>query len=200
MDFFRRNRDFILLALLFVLVAAVAGVLLREIPQFRSEKARSPQVYISGLKKVAELATVDYRAVAEVQSQEIPNDIRGKLGAKETIVMLVYGDVKVGFDLSQLGPDSIWQEDGKVQLHLPAPKILSTSVDFEKTHVVLYRKSLLVKHNPELEGQALADAKKKLNKAAVDAGALDLARAYGKLFFENYLRSLGFTEVRVIVD
>lgn len=36
-----------------------------------------------------------------------------------------------------------------------------------------------------------------MQESAIEAGALETAKRFGKLFFENHLRSLGFEEVRV---
>ncbi|MBC8447927.1 MAG: DUF4230 domain-containing protein [Chloroflexi bacterium] len=63
-----------------------------------------------------------------------------------------------------------------------------------------YEKSLLVTHDPTLEGEALQAAQDALQQTAVEAGILDMASQYGQLFFENHLRSLGFTEIRIAVN
>ena len=85
-------------------------------------------------------------------------------------------------------------------MHLPAPEILSTSIDFERTHVVYYQKSLLVQHDPDLDRETLETAQQAVRQAAVEANVLANSAKYGQLFFENFLHSLGFTDVQVIVD
>jgi len=160
----------------------------------------TPLVNIASVRAAAELATVDYRAVAEVPNERVPDDFRQYLGGAEQILLLAYGDVKAGFDLRKLSQDDIWTDGTRVQLHLPAPEILSSSIDFERTHVVYYQKSLLVSHDPNLESETLQIAKEAIQQAAIDAGVFEMAAEYGQLFFENYLRSLGFTEVQVVVN
>lgn len=160
----------------------------------------TPLVNIASVRAAAELATVDYRAVAEVPNERVPDDFRQYLGGAEQILLLAYGDVKAGFDLRKLSQDDIWTDGTRVQLHLPAPEILSSSIDFERTHVVYYQKSLLVSHDPNLESETLQIAKEAIQQAAIDAGIFEMAAEYGQLFFENYLRSLGFTEVQVVVN
>ncbi len=159
-----------------------------------------PSVTIAGIRAAAELATVAYQAVAEVPNERVPDDFRQYLGVREQLLLIVYGEVKAGFDLSRLREDDLWQDGTRVQLHLPAPEILSSSVDLERTHVVFYRKSLLIEHDPNLGQESFQIAEDAIRQAALEADMLENAAKYGQLFFENFLRSLGFTEVRVIVE
>jgi hypothetical protein len=159
-----------------------------------------PTVTISGIRALAELATVEYLAVAEVPNERVPDDFRQYLGVREQILLIAYGEVKAGFDLSKLREEDLWTDGSRVQLHLPAPEILSTSLDFERTHVVFYQKSLLVEHDPTLGQETLDIAEEAIRQAAMETDVLEKAAGYGQLYFENFLRSLGFTEVQVIVD
>jgi len=159
----------------------------------------TPQVWIEGIRSIAELATVKYLTVAEVQNEQVPDDVRKLFGAKEQILMLVYGVVRAGFDLSKLSEGDLWTDGTRVQLVLPTPEILSITIDNERTHVVYYEKSLIVGHDVNLEGETRRMADEAIRQGAIEAGILEQAEAYGKIYFENYLRSLGFTEVRVVV-
>ncbi len=157
-------------------------------------------ITVESITPLGELATVDYKAMADITNQRIPDDIRKNLGVKEQIVMLVYGDVKAGFDLTKLNDDSLWVDGKRVQLVLPAPEILSTSIDYDRTRIATYNKSFLVGNDPTLQQETLGMAKEAMVNAALDGDVLQMARQYGQLFFENYLRSLGFEEVRVIIQ
>jgi hypothetical protein len=159
-----------------------------------------PVVTIESIRRKADLVTVEYRTLVEVQNERVPDDFRQYFGAKERILLLVYGNVRAGFDLSKLKEEDLWRDGTRVQLHLPAPEILSISLDFERTHVVYHEKSLIVAHDPDLQGEALQTAKDAIRQAAMEAGILERAKEYGELFFENHLRSLGFTEVYVITN
>jgi hypothetical protein len=158
-------------------------------------------VTIQGIKAQAKLSTVEYNTVAEIYRQNPPEGWVGKLlGNQEELLMLVYGDVQAGFDLEKLTPEHLWSDGKRVRLVLPAPEILNSDIDFDRSHIVYYDNGFLNQNNPDLQREALAEAKKAIREAALRDGVLDKANAYGKLYFENFLRSLGFTEVEVVTD
>ncbi len=161
-----------------------------------------PVVTIQSIKAQAKLATVEYNSVAEIYRENVPAGwLNGLLGAKERLLMLVYGDVQAGFDLEKLRDEDLWTDGQRVRLVLPAPEILSTSIDFDRTHIVYYENNLILeKNNPNLQGEALEDAQKAITQAALEAGVLNKANDYGKLYYENFLRSLGFSEVEVVTN
>ena len=160
---------------------------------------KHPRIGPEGIRPIAELATVDYSAVVEVPNEKVPNDIRAWLGAREYLLMLVYGQVKAGFDLRNLSKEDIQTKGTRVQLTFPSPKVLSISIDNKRTHAVFYDKSWMIGHNIKLETEARAMADDMLNRQAITDGILEKARTYGQLLCENYLRSLGFTDIQVIV-
>lgn len=160
----------------------------------------TPDVGFEGLRSLAELATVDYSVVVTIQNQNIPDDFRSWIGVKEEVLMLVYSRVKAGFDLSKLSEGDIQINGPQVRLILPAPEILSTSIDTKRTTVVSYDKSVLVGSDDELVVKTLEQAQEALVKSAIeDEKILDKATQYGEVFFENYLRSFGFTDVKIMV-
>lgn len=161
-----------------------------------------PVVTVNGIKSQAKLSTVEYETVAEVYNENLPEGWLDEfLGTKERLLMLVYGDVRAGFDLEKLNEDSLWTDGRRVRLVLPAPEILNSSIDFDQTHIVYYENNLLLEdNNPNLQGEALKQAKSAIEKAAVEAGILNRANEYGQLYYENFLYSLGFTQVEVVVD
>jgi hypothetical protein len=161
-----------------------------------------PIVTIQGIKSKAELATIEYGTVTEIYSENLPQSWLDEfLGTKERLLMLVYGDVQAGFDLDKLKEEDLWTDGDRVRLVLPAPEILNSSIDFERTHIVFYENSLILeKNDPNLQGDALAQAKEAIEQAALEQGILHEANEYGQLYFENLLFSLGFTDVEVVVD
>jgi hypothetical protein len=154
---------------------------------------------VQEIQSMAELATVKYSITAEVSDVRIPDDLRQALGIKEEMLLLAYGEVAAGFDLDKLQEEDIWIDGARVQLHLPAPEILYSRLDTERTRVVYYQKSLFVQRDINMEARARQEAEKAIREEALNRDILEQAQKYGELFFSNWLRSMGFREVRVIV-
>jgi hypothetical protein len=161
-----------------------------------------PVVNIQAIRAKSELVTVEYGTVTEIYNENAAEGWLDEfLGNKERILMLVYGDVKAGFDLSKLEEGNLWTDGRRVRLVLPAPEIIATTIDFERTHIVFYENDLLLEeNNPNLQGEALKRAQEAVEQAALQEGVLERANDYGKLYYENFLYDLGFTDVEVVVD
>lgn len=161
-----------------------------------------PVVTIQSIKAQAKLSTIEYNTVTEIYREEVPEGWFDELlGTKERLLMLVYGDVQAGFDLEKLEDADLWTDGKRVRLVLPAPELLSTSIDFDRTHIVYYENNLILEdNNPNLQGEALEEAQRAIEEAALKEKILDKANTHGKLYYENFLRSLGFTEVEVVTN
>jgi hypothetical protein len=207
-SFVRRNLVFLAMLLAVLLLALSARVLVNilgeatptPVPVATRKPTPAPVVTITDIRAAAELTTVEYRAVAEIQDERVPDDFRQYLGVKEEILLLAYGDVKAGFDLNRLSKDDLWTDGTRVQLHLPAPEILSISIDHQRSHVVFHQRSLLMSQDINWQGEMFKTAQDAIRQEAIQAGVLEDAARYGQLYFENFLRSLGFTEVQVVVN
>ena len=109
--------------------------------------------------------------------------------------------MEAGFDLNKMDENSIWSDGTRVRLILPPPEILNTNIDLDRTHVVYYENDLIFDtNNPNLQGEALKQAKAAIEEAALSEDVLERANEFGRLHFENFLYSLGFTDVEVVVD
>ena len=161
-----------------------------------------PVVTIQGLKSQAKLSTVEVTAIAEIYNENLPEGWLDEFfGTKEQILILAYGEVRAGFDLEKITEENLWTDGDRVRLVLPAPEILNSSLDFERTRVVFYENNLILDdNNPNLQGEALAQAKSAIEQSALESGILNQANDFGQLYFENFLRSLGFKDVEVVVD
>jgi hypothetical protein len=156
------------------------------------------------IRQLAMLESAEYYLVAEVSQVQVPEGWLEKLGLKEEIYILEYGTVVGGFDLTDLPDDAIWQNGERVMLRLPSPEILRVEIDPERSHVV-YRRGWcpetvcgddLARFLQEIEPQAVAQ----LKEQALEYGLLDRAAKSGRDYFYHFLKSLGFTEIRVLVD
>lgn len=182
--------------------SCLVGYVLPPILQ-RSRGAPTPTQHLPTLnemQRTAELATVKYTISTEVSGVSMPQDVRRSLGIKEEILLIAYGEVAAGFDLSKLGSDALWVDGSRVQLHLPAPEILYVRLDNEQTHVVHYDKSWFVEHDLNLESRTRQQAEAQIRDAALESDILGQASEYGQLFFSEWLYRMGYTEVQVIIN
>jgi hypothetical protein len=209
-SFLRRNIILIASLIAIVLLALSARVLLNTFgigkaaptptPQPTIKPVPTPVVTLTDIRAAAELTTVEYRAVAEIEDERVPDDFRQLLGIKEQVLLLAYGNVKAGFDLEKLAEEDLWTDGTRAQLHLPPPEVLSTSIDYDQTHVVYHRGTLFMSRDISWEGEIFDTAQDAIRQEAIKAGILQDAARFGQVYFENFLRSLGFTEVEVVVD
>ncbi len=182
----------------------VAGTVTSKIPEGAPTNTPLPPpvVSIQKIRAQAELSTVEYSTLTETYNENAAQGwLDDLLGNKERLLMIVYGDVQAGFDLSKLSEENLWADGERVRLILPPPKILNSSIDFDRTHIVFYDNNLIFEdNNPNLQGEALKKSKEAIEEAALREGVLERANEYGRLYFENLLYSLGFTDVEVMVD
>lgn len=203
------NRDSLIwLAILLgvIIIASTASCLVGYVFPSVLQSARStptptlPLPTLNEMHRTAELATVKYALSTEVSGVSIPQDFRQSLGIKEEILLIAYGEVAAGFDLSKLDSDAFWVDGSRVQLHLPAPQILYVRLDNEQTHVVYYDKSWFVERDLDLEGRTRQQAEALIYQAALESDILSRASEYGQLAFSEWLYSMGYSEVQVIVN
>ena len=154
---------------------------------------------IQEIQQMAELSTVKFSLSAEVTDERVPDDFRSSLGVKEELLLLAYGEVAAGYDLSKMSDEDLWVDGTRIQLRLPPAEILYSRLDTERTRVIYYQKSIFVQRDITMEGKAREEAEKAIREAALQGDILDHAGKYGELFFANWLGSMGFTEVQVIV-
>jgi hypothetical protein len=162
----------------------------------------TPIVTIFAIKSKAELATVEYNTIVEINRENAGEGLLDEFfGTKEHLLMLVYGNIKAGFDLEKMTDKNLWTDGKRARLVLPAPQILNSSIDFNRTHIVSYESNKIIdKNDPDFQRKVLAEATDAIEQSALENGVLTKANEYGKLYFENFLYSLGFTDVEVVVD
>jgi hypothetical protein len=156
------------------------------------------------VQRVAKLASTEYYLVDEVQYTQIPDNVAQYLGFKREFLALIYGTVVGGFDLNDWSlEENLWQDGTRVMLKLPPPQALYVDMDFERSHIVDTGGWCPV-GCPEpvtdyLE-KVLPQAEEKLKEQAIEYGLLERTAQSGRDYFYYFLKSLGFTEVRVLVD
>jgi hypothetical protein len=131
-----------------------------------------------------------------IQIEDEPSTLLERLSS-DKLLLVAEGEVVAGFDLTKVRAGDIVVVGTAVTLTLSPPEILYTRVDNERTFVYERDTGLLRNPDPDLETQARRMAEEKLTNWALDRGILEDAKKYGRSYLENFLRSLGFTQVNV---
>ena len=163
---------------------------------------------VEAIKEVNKQIFIEHYNIVDVEYTEIPSGWMNALGMKQEFIVLVRGRVPAGFDLEQIDEDNIWlSRNGKrVQLTLPPPTVFveNVAIDLENSRVLAQSDScpdFLCQNNlTAYQSEVLPAAKDLLIDYAHENGILNQAARDGKTYYERLLKSLGFEEVRVIIN
>ncbi len=163
------------------------------------EFTRLGPVTAQSLRELSELTTVEIIQYTTIEK----GDDRGWLNwaAGDQISMFVVASIGAGVDLAELDDDDILAdpETGEAVVRLPAADITYVAPDTEATHVYNRQTGVFTKGDPDLERSARLAAEDVLVKQALEAGLLERAEARAVSVLEGLIRSLGYTDVTVVV-
>jgi hypothetical protein len=159
----------------------------------------TPIVVLSKVKALSRLETAQYVMQTVVDLQKEPSNIWQQVFGTDKLLLVASGEVVAGFDLSQVQENDIAVQGSSVTLMLPPPEILYSKVDNTKTYIYMRETGLFVPPDPNLEAEARRVAERRLVSWADEHAILDKAEDFGTLYLESFLRSLGFSEVKVTV-
>lgn len=117
----------------------------------------------------------------------------------DRILLIAQGTVIAGFDLANISNASIHATGKSITLQLPAPEILSASLDESQTRVYDRQKGLLVPSNNNLESEARVTAVNKIQQAACSGGILTAASDNAKKQLTTMMQALGFTNIAITI-
>lgn len=191
-----------------LLVAVAAGVLIGKWLDHPGSVSGIP--VLEAIHHVNKQTFIEHYLVVDVDYTDAPEvwpKLLEKLGIKQEFVVLIRGRVPAGFDLQKLSEKDIWtSSDGKhVQLTLPAPMVFeeNVSIDFENSRVLSSRDTcpnwLCEDEVAVFLREVLPSARDILIEYAIRHEILKQAAQDGKAYYEQFLTSLGFEQVDVIV-
>lgn len=117
----------------------------------------------------------------------------------DKILLVAHGTVTGGFDLANLSDKDVHIDGKSITLSLPAPQILTSSLDESETRVYDRQKGILVHADNNLESQARIDAVTKIRAAACSGGVLTITSDNAKKQLTSMLQALGFTNITLTV-
>jgi hypothetical protein len=155
----------------------------------------SPAV-VEKIRQLSRLETVVYSldkiVEGDRQSPYLPDFLVGDM-----LLLVAHGEVIAGVDLGQLKPGDVSVRGDAVQVRLPAPQVLSTRIDNDRTRVYSRTTGLLVPADPNLESQVRLVAEQQIAQAALADGILDKARQNARTSVTALLYGLNFHTVDV---
>lgn len=160
----------------------------------RTQTTTSP-VVVEGVRDLDQLATVRWTESVVVTKETGGNALKQTLTG-EKVVLVATGEVEAGVDLSSLKRDDVRVEDNRVQIRLPDPEILGSSLDEENTRLYDRDQGLLrLRPDDQLVEEARTDAEKEILAAAQKNSILDTAERNAESSIRAFVTTLGFDEV-----
>ncbi len=155
-------------------------------------------VVVEGIQKLDQLATVRWTESVVVTKESEGNSLQ-RLLTGEKVLLVATGEVEAGVDLASLGSEDVEVQGKKVTIRLPEPKILSSSLDEEKTGVYDRDQGLLrLRPDDALVEEARRDAEREITATAQENGILDHARNNAEESIRAFVTTLGFEEIEFV--
>lgn len=173
-------------------VARIASLILGRNVAFDS----SAPAVVNRIQSLNKLETVAYSIDTVVEGKR-DNPVLPDLLFGDRLLLVAHGQSIAGVDLSKLQPEAVHVNGRSVTIDLPPSEIFSTRLDSAKTRVYARTTGMLVQQDTNLEGQTRQQAEAQIQKAAIDDGILDTARANARAGITTLLSGLGFESVTV---
>jgi len=190
----------ILLIVAVVSTIVVLGLLNINNPFSRPEATidlSRPSV-IKEIQSLGNLETASYSVEKIVEAGQEGNFVQNLLFG-DKLLLVANGKVTAGVNLTQIEDKDVSIRGKKLTVNLPAPIILSSSLDNSKTKVYDRSQGYLSQANKDLESQARLAAEDSITQAACDAGILVDAQRNAIDRIRQLFLFAGFEEVQVNV-
>ncbi|HBB32943.1 MAG TPA: DUF4230 domain-containing protein [Cyanobacteria bacterium UBA8803] len=164
----------------------------------------SPQVDFRSLivrqvRGASELTTAVFTMEAVVPTRQ-DRTLAGYPIASTTLLFIGYGEVRAGVDLGQLAPEDVKIVNDTIQLQLPAPRILDSKIDVNRSQVYDYNRGFLglgPDTAPQLQMLAQQETLKKIQLTACHQGLLNEANDRAQLVVSQLLSTAGYKNFEV---
>ncbi len=183
---------------LIIIFILILGILyLKKHPLFKINTNQT--AVIKEIKDLNKLETAQFTIEKIIDAETSSNNAFQKLLYGDRILLIAHGQVVAGFDLSKIAKENVEIDGSRLQLSLPAPEILYSKIDNDKTKVYDRRQGLLTKGNQDLESEARKSAEASIRQAACDAQILEQASNNVKKQLKTIFITSGFKEVSFII-
>lgn len=148
---------------------------------------------VEQVKALSKLETVHYqveKVITGASTGPLPAPLTG-----DKILLVAHGEVVGGIDLDKLNAEDVVEAGSAVTLSLPAPEILYSKLDNDKTYVYDRQTGIFSKPDPNLESQMRSAAEKAIVQSAQEDGILQEARTNAEQTLRTLLTGLGYKDV-----
>jgi len=158
----------------------------------------TPDVVVA-MRDLARLESASYHMERIVDLRDQQSRFFGLVDAEDAILLVAAGDVTAGVDLTEMADGDVVVEPelGRATITLPAPHVLTTDLDNERTYVHSRETDTLAEQSHTLESRARREAERTLEASAVEAGLLDRARDNASTAVTTLVRALGYEHVEI---
>lgn len=197
-------------AVALILAAFLVGVVIAFSVTRALVRNNAPQVagtatVIQQIQSLSELVTVKYvmqkivifTNASTTTLGQLPNVIKIPGFDEDRVMLMAYGVVKGGVDLSKLKPEDVQISDHTIAIRLPRPIVTDAYLDDAQTQVLDRKTGLFRSFDKTLEAQARQYARLEVTRAARQNGIEKEAEQRAREQLGNLLRTLGFTNVTV---
>jgi hypothetical protein len=161
---------------------------------------------LEAIKHVNKQIFIEHYNMVDVEYSKAP--VSWLPFVKQDMIVLLRGRIPAGFDLQALNEDDVWiSPDGKrIQLTLPPPVVFkdNISIDFENSRIISSSDTcpdfICDSSLEQYQKEVLPAGRDLLIEFAYQSGILEQTVDDGRRFYEQFLKSLGFEEVRVVVE
>jgi hypothetical protein len=157
----------------------------------------TPITVITHIIPLGRLETTEFAMRTIVDLANEPTTIWENIFGTDSLTLIAEGEVVGGVDLNKVEPNDIEVQGTSVRIVLPAPEILYSRIDNERTRVYERKTGLFRQLDNTLEGRARYLAEQSLREWAIERKIYEKAEASTQVQIESLLRSLGFTEITI---
>lgn len=155
----------------------------------------TPIVVIDKITGLGRLETTEFAMQTVIDLADEPSNLWEQIFGTDQLMLMAEGEVVAGIDLAKIEPADIVVEGRRVKIILPPTEILYSRIDNDKTFVYERGAGFLIIPDKDLESRARQLAEEKLTNWAIERDIHKKARQAAQLQIENFLLSLGFTEI-----
>lgn len=174
-------------------------------PDDDKEISANPPI-LEAIKHVNKQIFIEHYSMVDLEYSQAP--VSWLPFVKQDMVILLRGRIPAGFDLQKLNEEDIWisSDRKRIQLTLPPPIVFkeNVSIDFENSRILSTSDTcpdfICESSLEQYQNEVLPTGRDLLIEFAHQSGILQQTVDDGKRFYEQFLKSLGFEEVRVVVE